>query len=65
MKMQMPLLAPMTGKVSVIIICCTAIIWHVQIKEVKIKENDSVMDEDLLLEFELSHSWEVFFLSKQ
>jgi len=26
MKMQMPLLAPMTGKVSVIIICCTAII---------------------------------------
>ncbi|XP_065886902.1 propionyl-CoA carboxylase alpha chain, mitochondrial-like [Dysidea avara] len=37
MKMQMPLLAPMTGK----------------IKEIKIKENDSVMDEDLLLEFEL------------
>lgn len=39
MKMQMPLLAPMSGK----------------IKAVKVKENDSVMDDDLLLEFELTH----------
>lgn len=56
MKMQMPLLAPMSGKVIMkISLQCVHAVCFVQVKALKVKENDSVMDDDLLLEFELTH----------